>query len=466
MNITQKIAAKSKLSASQIHLRTLSSKINLKKTLSSDAPPNPQSFVKKRLKPGESDPLNKISGSKPNPLYRPGWKNKAQIISAEDFAARPKVSFEEQFDSMHDGMVVLSWLDENQRQDVYQMYLALMVEQEKEFKTTSHEYVMRVIGEKFNLTPIRVAAIVQNCHDEEQIAKEGGYVNEKMAKYVDAKVKEHINNAYMAYGEVNPNEYVETPVGAADISGVESGDFVRVEDLYNVDELTKQAVLREQGEAQLLIDEKVYLEDVDDGKVVSKANAECMKLVEKANEEFKEIKDTLSRSQTGNPSEDIEFALPDNGAIEDEDGNTTETTRRQRWKYVSQMINVRQQKKIGKKSRRGAKLKYRQQKDNTLVEEDGELKIATVEEVAQTSWKPVRNEDEFTYKGVKAAWLDRQLKGEKMGWGRVPDSLKAKPEEEVVADEGADEANEEAVEGDEDVVSQETSEGEGDDEKK
>ena len=130
------------------------------------------------------------------------------------------------------------------------------------------------------------------------------------------------------------------------------------------------------------------------------------------------------------------------------------------------MINVRQQKKIGKKSRRGAKLKYRQQKDNTLVEEDGELKIATVEEVAQTSWKPVRNEDEFTYKGVKAAWLDRQLKGEKMGWGRVPDSLKAKPEEEVVADEGADEANEEAVEGDEDVVSQETSEGEGDDEKK
>ena len=136
---------------------------------------------------------------------------------------------------------------------------------------------MRVIAEKFNLTPIRVAAIVQNCHDEEQTAKEGGYINEKMAKYVDAKIKEHIDNAYMAYGEVNPNEYVESPVGAADISGESSGDFVRVEDLYDVDELTKEAILREKGEAQLLIDQKVYIEDVDNSKVASKANAEDRK---------------------------------------------------------------------------------------------------------------------------------------------------------------------------------------------
>jgi hypothetical protein len=440
MNVTHKITTKTQQSVSSTsarihtHLRTLSSKINLKKTLSEDAPPNPQPFVKIRLKPGESDPMTKISGAKPNPIYRPRWKNKAQIISAEDFAARPKVSFEEQFDSMHDAMVVLSWLDESKRQDVYQMYLELMVEQEKEFKTTSHEYVMRVIAEKFNLTPIRVAAIVQNCHDEEQTAKKGGYVNEKMAKYVDAKIKEHIDNAYMAYGEVNPNEYVESPVGAADISGESSGDFVRVEDLYDVDELTKEAILREKGEAQLLIDQKVYIEDVDNGKVTSKANAECVKLIEKADQDFKDIKNALSRTTQTTDNNNVEFSLPDNGAIEDEDGNTTETTRRQRWKYVGQMINVRQQKKTGKKSRRGAKLKFKDQKANTLVEEDGVLKLATVEEVAQTSWKRVRNEDEFTYKGVKDAWLNRQLKGEKYGWGRVPDSVKVKPVEEEVAE--------------------------------
>lgn len=350
------------------------------------------------------------------------------------------------------------------------MYLDLMVEQENEFKTTSHEYVMRVIAEKFNLTPSRVAAIVQNCHDEEQIAKEGGYVNEKMAKYVDAKIKEHINNAYLAYGEVSPNEYVESPVGAADISQESSSEFVRVEDLYDVDELTNQAILREKGEAQLLIDEKIYIEDVDDGKVASKANAECSTLVQKANEEFKEIRDILSRTQTQaeteNPSlgAEYEFALPNNGVIEDEDGNTTEASRRKRWKYVGQMINVRQQKKIGKKSRRGAKLKKRQQRDNTLVEEDGELKIATKEEVAQTSWKPERHQEEFTYSGVKAAWLDRKLKGAKMGWGRVPDAMKVKAAEEteeveeVVADADADDND--------DTASEETTEVESNDEKK
>jgi hypothetical protein len=323
---------------------------------------------------------------------------------------------------MHDAMVVLSWLDEGKRQDVYQSYLHLMVEQEKEFKTTSHEYIMRVIGEKFNLTAVRVAAIVQNCHDEEQAAKDGRMVNEKMAKYVDTKIKEHIDNAYMAYGEVNPNEFVETPTGVAGI-GSSSGEVVRVEDLYDLDDLIKKAVTREKGEAQLLIDEKVYIEDVDDGTVDSNVNNECLKLVEKA-KDFDVLKKDLAR----NVDDKVEFSLPDNGSIEDEDGNKTDTERRQRWKYVAQTINVREQKKLGNKSRRGAKLKKKQKKDNTLVEEDGETRVASIAEVSQTAWKPERDESEFIYKGVKTAWLNRQLKGEKYGWGRVPDSMKVKQE--------------------------------------
>mmetsp|Transcript_12119 Transcript_12119/g.22685 ORF Transcript_12119/g.22685 Transcript_12119/m.22685 type:complete len:469 (+) Transcript_12119:79-1485(+) len=421
-------------------LRLLSSKINVKKTLvDSDKPPNSQAFVNTRLTPGEFDPLSDIYGKPRNPLYRPRWRNKAQIISAEDYAARPKVSFEEQFDSMHDAMVVLSWLDEEKRQDVYQMYLELTVQQDREFKTTSHEYLMRVIGEKFNLSPLRVAAIVQNCHDEEQAAKAGKMVNDKMAKYIDAKIKEHIDNAYMAYGEVNPNQFVEIPTGSAGI-GSASREVVKVEDLYNVDELTKQAALREEGEAQLLIDTKIYIEDVDTGKIDSKANADCFKLMDNVHNEFQQVKEILNRKQ----DDGLESPLPSNRVVEGEDGSENESERRPRWKYVAQIINVREQKKVGKKSRRGAKLKRHQQKENTLVDDGQELRLATVEEVAQTSWRSESNEDELLYRGVKAAWLDRKLKGEKYVWGRVPAEVRMKSSrQEEEKEESVEEQNDE-----------------------
>ena len=298
----------------------------------------------------------------------------------------------------------------------------MMVQQEKEHKTTSHEYVMRVIAERFNLNPMRVAAIVQNCHDEEQVAKEGGLLHDKLAKYVDATIKEHIDNVYMAYGEVNPNQFVENPSTIADTET--SAEVVSVDDLYDVDELSRQAILREKGDLQLLIDEKIYIEDKDQNKIGSRANEECKKLVEKVNEDFKSIGEAMK------PTDDVANVLPDNGVLEDKDGNTVEATKRKRWKYVAKTINVREQKKIGKNSRRGGKLKYKQRKDNTLVEEDGIVRIATKQEVEQTSWKRERHINEFAYAGVKNAWLDRQLKGEKFGWGRVPADQRAQPQEE------------------------------------
>lgn len=402
-------------------IRRLSSKINLKKTLESNKPPNSQPFVKVRLQPGEQDPLTKVYPRlEPNPLYRPRWRNKAQIISAEDFEARPKVSFEEQFDSLYDGMIVLSWLSEQQRQDIYQMYLELMVEQDKEFKTTSHEYVMRVIAEKFNLTPTRVAGIVQNCHDEIQVAKEGGLMHEKAAAYVDAKIKEHINNVYAAYGEVNPNEFVEDPTGVADITFT-TGEVTTVEDLYNVDELTEKAILREKGEAQLQIDSKIYIEDVPDDQVDSKANSECLKLI-KQSDSFSELKQLLKRE------DGVECQGPEGGSVKDDDGNiVSEKERRSRWKYVAQTINVREQKKAKEKSRGAVKRKKSRKasNDNTVVEQNGILRVATVQEVASTAWKPAKNLNEICYSGVKKAWLNR-LSGDKNGWGRVP------PKENVV----------------------------------
>ena len=49
---------------------------------------HPQSFVKTHFTPGEANPIDKFAkGDKADPLYRPPWKNRARIISAEDFAA-------------------------------------------------------------------------------------------------------------------------------------------------------------------------------------------------------------------------------------------------------------------------------------------------------------------------------------------------------------------------------------------
>ncbi len=458
MNLSQQVQARC---LSSRYVRQLSTKIDLEKTLKGDdnKPPNAQDFVKVRLTPGEGDPYAKLfRNRKADPTFRPRWRHgKANVISKEDYQARPKVVWDEQFYSLHDGMIVLSWLTADQQQDVYSMYLQMMVEQEKEFKTTSHEYVMRVIAEKFNLSPSRVAAIVQNCHDEEQALKKGDpdMIHEKAHKFVEAKIQEHIRAVYHEYGEKNPNEFIEQPIGSAPMFE-QSSSVARVDDLYDVDDLTKKAIMREKDEAQLMIDQKVYVEDVDTDTIPSKANAECNKLVKRANEEFKELRESFKRSE--DPfMQTFEQPLPSGGCIEDEEGKSVLTERRPRWKFVAKTINVRENRKLGKKSRRGGKMHKKYQKDNTIVEHNGKLRIATVKEVNGTAWRPLQNEQEKTYKGVKAAWLNRTLNGESDGWGRMKDNRPQedeKPVEDADADVDADASNgeenaAEASEGDE-----------------
>lgn len=408
---------KSFLTTASPCIRGLSARarISLDETLKDGGkPPNPQEFVNVRLTPGEVDPLTRIyKRGEPNPVYRPKWKNRAQIISAEDFARQPKVSFDEQYSSMHDAMVVLSWLNENQRQDVYQMYLQLMMNQEKEFDKTSHEYSMRVIGEKFNITPQRVAAIVQNCHDEEQIAKEGGEVHDKVAAYVDVKIKEHIDKCYNDYGELNPNQFVEPPAKASGIMGSSAGT-VRVEDLYDIDDLTKKAIVRDMDDAQLLIDRKIYIEDVDDDNINSSANTYCSNLIKQKNEGYIDIKEWFETN-----SIHVDHTSFGGSDFQNEENSLTSNQRRPRWKYVAKTINVREQRKKGKKSRTGGKLKKKDQLDNTLVENDGVIRLATVKEMSQIAWKSKRHQAEFTYRGVKAAWLNKKFNGEQDGWGKV-----------------------------------------------
>ena len=67
---------------------------------------------------------------------------------------------------------------------------------------------------------------------------------------------------------------------------------------------------------------------------------------------------------------------------------------------------------------------------NTLVEKGGHLRPATAEEVSNTAWKPVRNQQEFTYAGAKRAWVGHKLRGEKGGWGRVERDLEKERRED------------------------------------
>jgi hypothetical protein len=59
--------------------------------------------------------------------WRPPWKNpRAEIVTAEDFANRPRVNFSESFLTMQDGMVVLSWMPQEDKDGMYGLYLDMM----------------------------------------------------------------------------------------------------------------------------------------------------------------------------------------------------------------------------------------------------------------------------------------------------------------------------------------------------
>lgn len=447
-------------------------------------PPNhQQDFVKVRLEPGQWDE------DRTDPTFRPKWKSKVSIMSAEDFAARPKAGFGEEFASLHDSMTVLSWLTQADREAIYQLYCELMHEMSNNDRgVTSHEYAMRVIAQKFNLTPARVAGIVQLEHEEDRIRKEhpDRKIHYKLQEFVDAKMKEHIADAYRTFGETPPDAFVEDPVGA---TGYGNPDLrvhatAKAEDLFDVDDLLRKSVIRESDEAQLAIDNHVYIEDVDYDKQDVKVNGECRALMQAKNaaaeaaEKIAAGDDSAgTTSSAGGDEADIEEAIASNigaklrrpddqaplpeygrgigGVWADkvepaEDGTPP---RRPRWKYAAKIINTRAEKltpeeKSRKKARARRKKKaaalgiaHDEDVQNTLVEHDARLRPATAEEASNVAWKPVRNDQEFTYQGVKRAWVGHKLRGEKGGWGRVERNLEKEKEiEEKLAAASAEAA--------------------------
>ena len=356
-------------------------------------PRNPQEFVKIRFEPGEWDPRQT------DPLYLPPWKNKARVISEEDYTNRPTAGFSEEFRSLYDARVTFTWMNQETKDEIYQDYLNLMEAMKEREKVTSHEYVMHVIARKYNIMPDRVAAIVQLAHNEERIKQEHPEreIHYDLAKTFDEKMQRFIQEVYSEYGEVNPREFVEELLER----GKGSRATVDVDDLYDVDELNKQAILRERDLAQRIIDTKVYIEDFTPSQVEVKINQECRDLI-KAHKEMKVENDAAIYSDVASlpavsSSEKGEAAAADKGE------------RRPRWKFVAHTINTREKKK------KNGTVK----EQNAIVEQDGNLRVATQEEFHKTSWKPKRNLKEFMLRDVKKGWMDKNQKGDKDAWGRA-----------------------------------------------
>jgi hypothetical protein len=346
---------------------------------------HPQSFVKVRFEPGEWDVDRR------DPLFRPPFKSRAKIISAEDFAARPRVGFQEEFDSLRDAMVTLTWMDGRASGAVYDAYLELMMTQTG---PTSHEYIMRVLGQKFNITAQRAACIVELAHREEQQRKAGDRIYDDAQELVDGKIRDHIRRAYSEYREQDPLSFVEDPVGVTGFPDTENivGIHKVVDDVFDVESLTKDALIREEKDARLKIDRHIYVEDVDEEKLEVPLSKEVKKLITRK-QEFQ----NLSQRHE-------EFKPASKGG----------KANRQEWKYVAHIINTQGR----KKTKRTSWEKKHMRVVDTIVEQNGELRPANVAESKQVPWRPKSKGNEKSFQEVKAAWLDRVNKGTKGGWGR------------------------------------------------
>jgi hypothetical protein len=390
-----------------------------------DGKPAKQAFVTAKIEPGEWDP------NRTDPLYRPKFKSNSKVISAEDFANRPPVTFNGEFASYEDGMIILSWLDQKTCRQIYHMYVDMMVMSHKKYEKTSHEYVTKVIAQKFNITAWRAAGVVQLQHSEEQMRQHHPeLLAEDQANYAEQQILKNIRDAYKAERSDPPDNYVEDPVG---IHGRGEPDetssyWKRTEDIFDVDQKLEDANVRDAKDARLLIDGHIYWEDTDDNSAVVKVDADSRRLLKN--------KERLEKTKV--ETEAIPYPAT-NG-----DGE-----KRPRWKFVAQVVDTRNMRKKGRK----VKTYTNDNTENTLVEEDGKLRVATVEESKQVAWKRVRAGNEYIYHGAKRAWLDKMVGGKTEAWGlgsitKAPQPKKeaAPVKEEAKGEEAVVEAKETEIE--------------------
>lgn len=357
--------------------------------------PNPQDFVRVRLEPGEWDERRK------NPIDRPTWRNNARIMHADDYAMRPRsVMGNGETRSIHDTMTTFGWLNAKQQDTIYQSYLDMCQRMTKSTDgITSHEYIFRVLGQKFNIAANRVAAISVLKHNEEQMKARGEELYYEMQDFIDEKIAGHIQDIYSVYREENPQSFVEHTVGNPSLEATDAS-FVGVDDLVDVDGILAEIRVRERDEARISIDTHVYKEDVDEDTISVKLSPAVRKIM--AQQAKWSTYDSSQRRGDLKP-------LPGAGA----------EPRRLRWKYTAKFEEVRTTTKSKKNNGKKAMTKKAARAtDNTVVELDGLLRAASVKEAKGCAWKPKRNGATFVYQTLQDAWLNRQSTGSMKVWGR------------------------------------------------
>ena len=390
-----------------------------------------QPFVVGSIEPGEWDPARK------DPLYRPKFKSNAKIISAEDFANRPPVTFSGEFVSYQDAMVTLSWMDQKTCRTLYRMYVDMMVLSHQNHERTSHEYVTKLLAQKFNITPWRAAGIIQLQHNEEQMRRNNPeLLADEEANYAEQKIMENIRDAYKTEYAEAPDSFVEDPVGMHGRGDPDetSSFFVRADDLFDVEQKLKEASIRDQEDARVMIDNHIYVEDRDDNKVQVKADSTVHKLIKKK-------KNLAEKSEVKG---ETTIPYPETNG---------EGVKRPRWKYVAKMVDTRSRRRKGKHY----KTYTNANTENTVVEQEGELRVATVEESKHVAWKRTRHGNEHIYAGAKRAWIEKIVNQKTDVWGPAPAVPKPPPtpKEDPPVDEDSSEVQVEAAGED---VSEESSE--------
>jgi hypothetical protein len=382
---------------------------------SADTPEFPihkQPFVTTRLEPGEWDPQHRV-----DPLYRPKFQSNAKIISAEDFANRPMVMFEDEFVSYSDAMITLGWLDQATCRQMYHVYVDMIVLSQQKHERTSHEYVCKLIAQKFHITPWRAAAVIQLQHNEEQMRRSNPELMcDEEAKYAQDTIQKNIRDAYQSENTEPPKYFVEDPVGAHGRGGPDetSSNWKRTDDVFDLEQKLDQANIRDAERARMIIDNHVYVEDVDEDKTTVTVDKNCHKLLSAKNK----LEEESTKAQAADKAK---IPYPE---------TNSKGEKRPRFKFVAQVVDTRLQRQKGRNSHNYTN----NNTENTLVELDGQLRIASLEESKHVAWKRVRQGNEFIFQGVKRAWLERTNHGKTDGWGRAP-MTKAAPQKQLVQQE-------------------------------
>lgn len=350
----------------------------------------PNLFDKPRLEPGEWD------HHMTDPLYRPKWRGDVRILSKDDFENQPGVSFSCEFENMFEAQATPSWMTQQEMDEIYDLYISLMEAAEKNNSVTSHEHVMRVLGQKFSITSWRAAAVITLKHNEEQMKRhEPHNLLEDWARRRDEELTFEVNDTYALYKTKPPGRFVED---VSSLSSFNKPNILReTEDVLDIDELERNADLAEEKKARKILDGHVYKIDQDDADIVSPMDKNCRQILN-----HKPKIDTTIVERQRQKGQAIEPVWP----------QKQKGSKKQHWSFVAQVIDTKHN-----------KISYKtNDPTNTIVAHpDGKVSAGTMQDIQDMSWKPQRNDLMHCYDIVKRAWLDRVNRHLPHAWGRYSD---------------------------------------------